>query len=66
MIIIKIKKHALNAEAEANKKIAASLTQELIEKTKYEKWNGQLPKVSGATSIVDIGNIDGNQNNTEE
>lgn len=49
---------AANAEAEANKKIAASLTAELIEMTKYERWNGQLPKVSGAMPIVDIGNIE--------
>lgn len=49
---------AAEAEANANKQIAASLTDELIEKTKYERWNGELPKVSGGTSIVDIGNIE--------
>lgn len=44
------------AEAEANKKIAESLTPELIEMQKYEKWNGQLPTVQGSGSaIVDIG-----------
>lgn len=43
------------AEAEANKKIAESLTPELIEKIKYEKWNGQVPKVQGgSTPIVSI------------
>ena len=46
------------AEAEANKKIAASLTPELIEKIKYERWNGVLPKVSGGTSIVDVGGVE--------
>lgn len=46
------------AEAEANKKIAESLTPELIEMQKYEKWNGQLPTVQGSGStIVDIGNV---------
>ena len=49
---------AAEAEANANKQIAASLTDELIEKIKYERWNGELPKVSGGTSIVDIGNIE--------
>ena len=46
------------AEAEANKKIAESLTPELIEMQKYEKWNGQLPTVQGSGStIVDIGDV---------
>lgn len=45
------------AEADANKKIAASLTNELIDKIKYEQWNGELPKVSGVTSIVDVGDV---------
>jgi len=44
------------AEALANQKIAASLTPELIEKIKYEKWNGQLPNVTGAESIINMGN----------
>ncbi len=43
------------AEAEANRKIAESLTPELIEKIKYEHWNGELPQVQGnATPIIDI------------
>lgn len=43
------------AEAEANKKISESLTDNLIDKIKYEKWNGEMPQVqsSGAT-IVDV------------
>jgi len=48
---------ASEAEAAANAKIAASLTPELIEKIKYERWNGELPMVSGSTSIIDLGNI---------
>lgn len=49
------KKIAAEAEAEANKKISESLTPELIEKIKYEQWNGELPKVQGDTAtIVDI------------
>lgn len=43
------------AQAEANKEIAASLTPELIEKIKYDKWNGALPEVQGAsTPIIDM------------
>lgn len=42
------------AEADANNKVAASLTPLLIDKLKYEQWNGQLPKVTGGTSIVDL------------
>ena len=48
---------AAEAEAEANRKIAASLTPELIEKIKYEKWDGELPEVEGAdATIIDMGN----------
>ena len=45
---------AAEAEAEANREIAASLTPQLIEKIKYEQWNGVMPKVSGGTAIVSI------------
>ena len=45
---------AAEAEADANRKIAQSLTPELIDKIKYEQWNGELPTVSGGTSIVSI------------
>ena len=40
------------AEAEANRKIAESLTKELLEMRKYEQWNGQLPKVTDADGII--------------
>lgn len=42
------------AEAEANRVIAASLTPELIEKIKYEQWDGKVPTVSGSNAIVSI------------
>ena len=49
------KRIAAEAEAEANRKIAESLTPELIEKIKYETWNGVMPQVSGgATPIIDL------------
>lgn len=50
---------AAEAEAEANKLVASSLTTELIEKIKFERWNGVLPAVSGgATPIVSLGTIE--------
>ena len=50
---------AAEAEANANKKIAESLTPELIEKIKYDKWDGSVPKVTGGTTpIVDIGTME--------
>ena len=46
---------AAEAEAEANRKIAASLTAELIEKLKYEAWDGKLPTVTGSGgTLIDI------------
>ena len=49
------KKIAAEVEAEANRKIAESLTPELIEKIKFEQWDGVLPQVQGSgTPIVDI------------
>ena len=49
---------AAEAQAEANAKINASLTPQLLDKIKYEQWNGQLPKVTGGnTPIIDVGNF---------
>lgn len=43
---------ASEAQAEANKQIAASLTPSLIEKIKYEQWNGVMPSVQGANGVI--------------
>lgn len=40
------------AEAEANKLLAESITQALIDYKYYETWNGQLPEVVGADTII--------------
>lgn len=40
------------AEAEANKKIAASVTEELIDYTKVQQWNGELPTITGGSSPI--------------
>ena len=54
---------AAEAEAEANRKLTESLTDEVIENKKIEKWDGKLPVVSGDSgSIIDIGNVSGNNN----
>lgn len=52
-------KIAAEAEAEANREVAASLTPTLIEKIKYEQWDGKMPAVSGgnAANIIDIGSV---------
>lgn len=47
-----VKRIEAEAEAEANRKIAASLSEELVEKIKYEKWNGKLPTVQGNDSTI--------------
>ena len=40
------------AEAKANQEIAASLTAELLEKTKLDKWNGSVPQVEGSSTPI--------------
>ena len=48
-----------NAEAEANETISKSLTNQVIENKKIEKWNGELPRVQGGSgTIIDIGSVD--------
>lgn len=43
------------AEAEANEKVAASLTQELIDYTHAQNWNGELPTTyAGSTGVLPI------------
>ena len=40
------------AEAKANERISKSLTPELLEKKKIEKWNGTVPNVQGSGSTI--------------
>ena len=45
---------AAEAEADANRKIAQSLTDELIQYTYAQAWDGQLPKITnGGATIID-------------
>ena len=41
-----------NAEAEANRIVSESLTEQLIEQQKIEKWDGELPQVMGSDATV--------------
>ena len=47
------------AQAEANRLLTASLSETLVEYEKIQKWDGELPVVSGSNAIVDIGEITG-------
>ena len=53
------KKINAEAEAEANKKIQQSLTQEILQKNMLDKWDGELPKVSGSDNgmIFDVSSV---------
>ncbi len=47
-----------DAEAKANETIAKSLTDQVIENKKIEKWDGELPQVQGGSgTIIDIGGL---------
>ncbi len=52
----------VEAQAEANRILAESITDELVEYNKIEKWNGELPMVTGgAASILDINSLLGSE-----
>ncbi len=49
---------AAEAEAAANRQVGASLTPELIEKIKYEQWDGVMPKVTtSGSAFVGLDNL---------
>ena len=43
---------AAEAQAEANRKLAESLTNNILEKMYYEKWNGELPYIYGSDGVI--------------
>ena len=48
-------------DAKANKLLNDSLTDKVLENKKIDKWNGELPKVSGSGStIIDYDDLNGN------
>lgn len=42
------------AQANANKELADSISDALINYQKIEKWDGKLPKVTGSNAIVSL------------
>ena len=55
---------AAEGEAEANRKLNESISAEVLQKQNLdnqskmlEKWNGELPKVSGSNTLMDISSI---------
>ena len=44
-------------EKEANELISKTLTEELLMEKFIEKWNGELPKVSGGNNMLDVTSI---------
>ena len=56
------------AQADANKKVAESISDELLDYQKIEKWDGRLPTVTGGNAIVSLDNntADGDTSNTDE
>lgn len=50
--------YAGEKEAASNEKISSSLTQLLVEYYKAQRWNGQLPTVSGTDSIIGFGQLE--------
>lgn len=53
------------AQAAANKLLAESLSEVLVEYEKIQKWDGELPVVSGGSSIVDIGSLGQDSDNKQ-
>lgn len=51
-------------QAEANKKLAESMTNELLDYYRIEKWDGKLPKISGGESMITL--IDGTKETAEQ
>ena len=52
--------YAGEKEAEANEKIAASLSDELIEYKKIEQWDGKLPTYVGGEGTIPMLNFGNN------
>ena len=53
-------------DAKANKLLNDSLTDKVLENKKIDKWNGELPKVSGSGStIIDYDDLNGNSSKSQ-
>ena len=38
--------------------LSESLTDEVLKQQMYEKWNGELPKVTGGDTMIGLDNLD--------
>ncbi len=47
------------AQADANKLLSESITPEVIEYQKVQKWDGKLPTVTGTGSFMDVSGLTG-------
>lgn len=54
------------AQAAANKLLAESLSEVLVEYQKIQKWDGELPVVSGGSAIIDIGSLEETKEDTNQ
>ena len=57
---------AAEAEAEANAKIAASLTEGLLQYHQLSQWDGALPSVTGSGEVFPVIDIGGDAQNVPE
>ena len=48
----KVKIINAEAEAKANEALSNSITDKILKKTLYEKWDGKMPTVSGSSSMI--------------
>lgn len=46
------------AQAEANKTVAKSLNENVLENNKIEKWDGKLPYATGGAAILDVSSVE--------
>lgn len=46
------------AQAEANKTVAKSLNDNVLENNKIEKWDGKLPYATGGAAILDVSSVE--------
>ena len=49
--------YAGQKEAAANRAISESITPELIEYNKIQRWNGELPRITGADTIITMDDL---------
>ena len=55
--------YAGQKEAAANRAISESITRELIEYNKIQRWNGELPRITGADTIITMDDLLSNSDN---